>query len=364
MYSPFSLFYLTNMKTQKLLTLFAALFFSFAAYAQDEAEDEKLKISGSVDTYYKYDFSGNANIGTSFANEQNSISIGMVDLILEKSVGKAAFKAEVSLGPRSFGSVPAIEFGDGDGGDPIVNYAPNIQNLYMSYNFTEKLKVTGGYMATFVGYELISPTGNFHYSTSYLFTNGPFQNAGVKFDYAVNDKFAIMAGVFNPWNVYTAPSEVGPSSIGGQIMVAPTEGWTVYLNAMTGSANGTVLDLTTSWELTEKFKVGLNGAFYTDGADDPASYSGAAVYTQLAVSDAVSLGARYEYFSSTAVLGVLGEEDASVNAVTVSANLKAGPITLIPEFRGDFASSAPFFNADGDPVNSAVQALVAAVFAF
>jgi hypothetical protein len=42
---------------------------------------------------------------------------------------------------------------------------------------------------------------NFHYSTSYLFTNGPFQNAGVKANYAISDKVGIMVGAFNDaWN--------------------------------------------------------------------------------------------------------------------------------------------------------------------
>jgi hypothetical protein len=45
-----------------------------------------------------------------------------------------------------------------------------------------------------IGYEVISPVANFHYSTSYLFTNGPFQNAGVKANYAISDKVGIMVG--------------------------------------------------------------------------------------------------------------------------------------------------------------------------
>jgi hypothetical protein len=56
----------------------------------------------------------------------------------------------------------------------------HIQNLYATYAATDKLSFTAGYMGTFIGYEVISPLANFHYSTSYLFTNGPFQNAGVK----------------------------------------------------------------------------------------------------------------------------------------------------------------------------------------
>lgn len=66
-------------------------------------------------------------------------------------------------------------------------------------------------MGTFVGYEVISPAGNFNYSISYLFTNGPFQNAGVKLDYAITDRIGVMVGAFNPWNVYTAPDSIGPS---------------------------------------------------------------------------------------------------------------------------------------------------------
>ncbi|MDO3628881.1 outer membrane beta-barrel protein, partial [Mucilaginibacter sp. BT774] len=59
-----------------------------------DPKDPPLIFSGSVDTYYKYDFSGHNNIGTSFASDQNSVSIGMVDLGLKKKVGKAAFVGE------------------------------------------------------------------------------------------------------------------------------------------------------------------------------------------------------------------------------------------------------------------------------
>src|SRR5271165_1521888 len=76
-----------------------------AANAPDTAKvttstDVTLTFSGSVDTYYKYDFAGHANIPTSFANEHNSISIGMVDLGLKKTVGNASFVGELSFGPR------------------------------------------------------------------------------------------------------------------------------------------------------------------------------------------------------------------------------------------------------------------------
>src|SRR5690606_6286245 len=118
-------------------------------YAQ---EGGGLEISGSVDTYYKYDFSGytaedgSSNIGTYFANEQNSISLGMINLIAKQSVGKASFVGDLSFGPRGqnasylSGSIPNADDGN----------SFHIQNLYVSYQFTEQFSMTAGYMGTFV----------------------------------------------------------------------------------------------------------------------------------------------------------------------------------------------------------------------
>ncbi|MGZ3874489.1 MAG: outer membrane beta-barrel protein, partial [Mucilaginibacter sp.] len=172
-----------------LFSFFAASFLTFKAQAATmpadtgktaaPVPDPPLVFSGSVDTYYKADFSGHPNIPTSFANENNSVSIGMIDLALKKKVGKAAFVGELSFGPRSDQSIPTAGY--------------HIQNLYVSYDVTSSFNLTAGYMATFVGYEVISPAGNFNYSTSYLFTNGPFQNAGFKATYAFSDKVSLMA---------------------------------------------------------------------------------------------------------------------------------------------------------------------------
>ena len=92
----------------------------------EEEEENGLTISGSVDTYWKYDFSGYPNISTSFADEQNSVSLGMVDLVLEQTVGKASFVGEISFGPRNQSSF----------------YGFNIQNLYMSYGLTDKVSLS------------------------------------------------------------------------------------------------------------------------------------------------------------------------------------------------------------------------------
>lgn len=339
--------------------------FSLAAIsvkAQDTIKttsDAPLVIYGSVDAYYKYDFSGHANIPTSFATDQNSFSIGMVDVGLKKKVSKAAFVGELSFGPRGEGqSIPNA----GTNGQSF-----HIQNLYVAYDLTDKLNVTGGYMATFLGYEVVPPTGNFNYSTSYLFTNGPFQNAGVKLTYSFSDKISLMAGVFNDqWNLYTSTGRI--NTFGAQLMVVPVKGWTAYLNILSGPASGTEMDLTTNYQLTRAFKLGLNAADFTaPGISPKGGFSGVALYPQLAVSSSVTLGLRGEYFktkSGNYTSTAAPAPGASVTALTVTANIKTGPLSFIPEVRLDNGSKDMFTDNNNTATKSASQFALAAVYAF
>ncbi|HEY0055146.1 MAG TPA: outer membrane beta-barrel protein [Pedobacter sp.] len=352
---------------RKLLSLIALAGVSYAN-AQDSTSTP-LTISGSVDTYYKYDFSKVPNIGTSFATDQNSVSLGMIDVALKKTTGKASFVGEVSFGPR--GQYQSIPNGDGTDGNSF-----HIQNLYATYAFTDKFSMTAGYMGTFVGYEVISPVGNFNYSTSYLFTNGPFQNAGVKANLALG-KVGLMVGAFNTyWNQYRADSRYGVNTLGAQISVTPVEGWSAYLNLLTGKQSGTILDLTTAYQITDKFKLGLNAADFST-QDDDTGYTGVALYPSVAVTSGFSLGLRGEYFKAKkntsfllfdeddSYVGNLGPDaDESITSLTVSGNLKSGGLTFIPEFRIDNGSVNQFFKENGSLTKSASQISLAVVYAF
>lgn len=352
------------MKLRSLLTL-ATLTIASATYAQETA-DAPLQISGSVDTYFKYDFAKSPNIKTSFASEQNSISLGMIDLALKKTTGKASFVGELSFGPRGQGqSIPNGAFAETADGD-ISSSSFHIQNLYVNYAFTDKFSMTAGYMGTFIGYEVISPVGNFNYSTSYLFTSGPFQNAGIKGTYAFSDKVSLMVGLFNDWNVYQDFN--GVSSVGAQLMVSPVKGWTAYINVLNGYhdgggyGSGTIVDLTTTYQVTDKFKLGLNAADYA-ASNDNGGYTGAALYPQYAFSPAVALGVRAEYFN---IKGAADAADAAILSGTLSANIKAGGLTFIPEVRfdNDKDYSQSFVKSNGLPTKSASQFSLAAVYAF
>ncbi len=332
---------------KKVIAILALVVIGNAGFAQDAP----LEISGSADVYYKYDFAKKENIKTSFATDQNSVSLGMLDIMLKKTTGKASFVGEVSFGPR--GQYQSLLNGDGEDGNSF-----HIQNLYATYAATEKLSFTAGFMGTFIGYEVISPVANFHYSTSYLFTSGPFQNAGVKANYTISDKVGVMVGAFNDtWNMYKADPIKGLNAIGAQLSLTPTEGVSVYLNFMDGSVSGTIVDLTASFQLTNKFKLGLNAADFTN--DTKVGYTGLALYPAVDVSDKFSLGLRGEYFKYKE-----GSGDDSVTALTFSANLKAGGLTIIPEFRLDSGSNEIFEKTNGDPTKSASQFTLAMVYGF
>lgn len=348
---------------KKILTAIFTMASASCAMAQ-ETPNSPLEISGSVDTYFKYDYAKRPeNTRTSFATDHNSVSLGMIDLVLKKKTGKASFVGELSFGPR--GQVQSIP-------DEAVSLIPgteassrssfHIQNLYVNYDFTDKFSMTAGYMGTFIGYEVISPVGNFNYSTSYLFTNGPFQNAGIKATYKFSDKVSLMAGVFNDWNVYQATR--GVSAVGGQLMVAPVKGWTAYLNVLYGAGSGgygTIVDLTTAYQVTDKFKLGLNAANYQIKNAVTGGYVGAAIYPQYAVADAVTVGLRGEFFQFKSYENVAKTD---FTAVTFTANIKSGGLTLIPEVRLDHNADRPFFKKDGMPAPNAGQFSLAAVYAF
>ena len=238
------------MKTKALLLL-STMALVRTAYAQ-EPESSPLQFSGSVDTYYKYDFQKQPNISTSFANDHNSLSLGMIDIALKKTTGKASFW--VRCLSVLVANLRVLVNGDGTDSEWITTLLTC--KTWLSLTLLQiNLRMTAGFMATFVGYEVISPVGNFNYSTSYLFSAGPFQNAGIKGTYTFSPKVSVMLGMFDDWNVYKDLN--GISHFGAQLGLFPVEGWSAYLNVLTGKnqgavSDGSLFDLTTAYQVRRK----------------------------------------------------------------------------------------------------------------
>jgi hypothetical protein len=395
------------MKTKKLLAYLIAALFSapIVAFAQDavtetKEEEKTFTLSGSIDTYAHTSFGiknkdfGTSAPTTSFANLKG-FGLGMANLIVAYQGEKSGFVADLVFGPR--GSDAVFNSGGyvnvaGAGSGQIVN------QLYGYYKLGKAVTVNLGQFNTFLGYEVISPTLNFHYSTSYLFSNGPFSHTGLRVDFAgesgVVGKLAIMNPTdfleFNPVNTFT---------LGGQIGFA-NDGGGVWLNVLYGDQDGTLdadvdddddqsngtlfqVDLTTGWNLGESFYLGFNTSFQTIGEGeaivngsvekdgrDASSFFGAAIYPKVTISDNFALGLRGEYFSSSkfhtlaSPIGIDTSGKGSVIATTLSANCKLGGLTLIPEVRIDMTSEDSFDKKDGTSTDMIPSLTLAAVYKF
>ncbi len=360
------------MKKLFLTALAAASILS--ANAQDSTATETatpLVISGSIDTYYKAS-PNNLSPSSSFADGETGFNLGMANVILEKAGEKSGFVADLVFGPRGDAAV----FNDLDDAEDFGNNYAILNQLYAYWNVTDGFTLTLGNFNTFLGYEVISPTGNFNYSTSYMFSNGPFSHTGLKADFTLSDDLTLMASVMNATDNTSGPLGVNTPSFGLQLGIADM----AWLNFVFGDQSGSddpqnatfQADITTGADVSDEFYLGFNATYNTTSYDeDVVGYSsdgfyGAALYAQYAFSDAVSAGIRGEYFAFHQ-----SEADAiSVIDLTASLNYTVGSLTFIPEFRIDLGEDfgatrdTPWVDADGEALSALPQFYLAAVYAF
>ena len=333
-------------------TLIATAFFTVSlAFAQEETavteetvvEEPTFNISGSIDTYYR---SSEYAPGTSFGNLPG-FALGMANVILSYEGEKSGFVADLVFGPR--------------GADAVFNStgSSNIVNqLYAYYNVSDSFTLTLGNFNTFLGYEVISPVANFNYTTSYMFSYGPFSHTGIKADIAVSEDVSLMLGVLNT----TDMTESQP--LGDDFMIGAQLGlFGQYINYLGGGSAGvSQIDFTGGFNITEDFFLGINATSYSDDGD--VEFSGVALYPQYSFSETFALGARFEAFSEDglgAIGSISGEGDNT--SFTLTGNYTQGNFILKPELRLDTASGQFYSNADGATDNLATF-IVAAIYSF
>ncbi len=343
----------------KLLLFACILLTSLTVFAQEEEkkkEEKKFSFSGSIDAYYRANLNADefSAPGSSFANLPG-FALGMANIVAGYEGEKVGFVADLVFGPRGEDAVflsPALRPG---GSSNIVN------QLYAYWNVSESVKLTIGNFNTFLGYEVISPTANFNYSTSYLFSYGPFSHTGLKADIALSEDFSLMLAVMNPTDA-TEFNPTGNYAFGAQLSYSGQ-----FLNFLADDG-AFEIDFTGGFDITESFFLGINAALYDAGDDADSGFAGVAIYPQLATSDTFKIGLRGEYFTQTGGFDVndTGVLESSVFAATLSANINIGDLTIIPELRLDSSSDDAAFFADSDfnAQKSLSSFVVAAVYSF
>ena len=290
--------------------------------AQDSLQS-KLSLEGSADVYYRKNLSTNSTDlapSTSFAN-LNGFSLGMFNLIGSYDTKNTGFVADLVFGQRGKDAVFLST-----GSASIIN------QLYAYWDVSDNLTLTMGNFNTFLGYEVISPTGNFNYSTSYMFSYGPFSHSGLKADFNLSENFTGMLAVLNATDE-TDFNSTNFNTLGGQLGYKGT-----YLNALYGKQDSSSkatfqIDLTGGYDLSKKFYLGVN-ATYNDTDGD--GFYGAALYPQYSFGK-LKTGLRGEYFS---------DKKTDIINFTTTLDYTIENLNLKLEYRLDKASEIVFEQKD------------------
>ena len=333
------------MKIMKKLITLSMLFVATALFAQEEATEKKLSITGSVDAYYQTNLSvsdqAGQSFGTSFADE-TGFALGMANLIASYDGEKTGVVADVVFGPR---------------GDAAIG-GYNLNQLYAYWNVSESTTLTMGRFNTYLGYEVISPVGNFNYSTSYMFSSGPFSMVGLKADFALSDDFSLMLAFMNP-------TDVNNNMIGGYALGAQFGFYGQYLNLYydDNEVLGFEIDYTGGFDVSDSFFLGVNAAYQNMevAPDLDGGFYGVALYPQVGLSDSFDLGLRGEYFG---LHGDANPDEESVLSLTLTGSFAIENLTIKPEIRLDSWSEDGYLDSDLMPTDALSSFLLAAIYAF
>ena len=353
------------------------IFCSYVVIAQDTTaskvtptiEVAGVKITGSADVYYRYNFSdptafealGSTHYGndyTSFTNSHNSFELGMASLRGDHSFGKASATLDLGFGRR------AEEFSYAN---PDHSTLFAIKQAYLSYAVSDKLKFTMGKWATHIGYELVDAYLNRNYSMDYMFSFGPFSHTGIKADIGLGGKSALMLGVANNTdNVTTTASRkyaIAQFSTGSK-----DDKFKAYLNyqgSYGGAFSTSQFDLVLTGAVSSQFSIGYNGTVQSVKPDGGSSDSwwGSALYFNFDPVSTFGITLRGEYFDNKKE--VLSAAPAtSIFDITLSPNFKVGNLTIIPELRLDAGKEEIFEKNNGSGTKSTVTGILAATYHF
>jgi hypothetical protein len=340
-----------------------------------EEEEKPLVFSGYVDSYYFANFSGSqTNLGASgferiFDQKANNFQVGLAQFKTTYTTKKVTGVIDLVFGNHgdlgNYGNVISPL------GSEIGTTGLAIKQAYLTWNFNDKVSLTAGQYGTNVGYEVIDAPVNFNYSLSNMFGNGPFYHTGIKLDVAATDKFGFMVGLTN--GLDSKDDNNKSKGLQAQISLKPVENWSVYLNYFGSNESTddtknmyTWYDLTTSYQVTDNFLVGVNAV---TGKNNTGSWGGAALYLNGKVSEKFSLGTRIEYFDNSKGGIYLVDEDGggvSVTSLTLTGSYQVSDNLLFkPEYRFDSYKNAnntfQIYDKDGGLTKKSQSTLGAAL---
>lgn len=297
---------------------------------------------GSVDTYFASNLTTSelGTIGILSDVAANGFGLGMVNGFATYAKGKTGVLADLAFGPRA---------------NQANAYKGSINQLYVYYQATEKLKLTLGQFNTFFGYEVISPRDNFNYTVSYLFNAGPFSHTGFRVDYAASNDLTFMLAFTNPHGITAGSNTTNTFQLGFQAGYKKQFFNVAYGGDGFGFNDVLYLDYTGGFHPSDSIFVGMD-AEYSNSKKADAGYYGFALYLQNTFSDLFSLGLRPEYYTVTSENG-----DTNQMAYTLSGNVNLSEnLRIIPELRYDTSNDMTFIGGK----KNITGVTIAAIYSF
>jgi len=163
------------------------------------------------------------------------------------------------------------------------------------------LTIIGGKYVTLAGAEYINPTQNTNFSRSLLFTwCEPLTHTGVRATWALSDSLTVIGGINNGWNVVSTSygsktGEVGFAWTPNKAFSFTTQAYLGKMQQYDGER--VLIDVVATYNATSALTLVLNVDW--DQQQFPtgpsASWNGAALYVNYALSDAWRVSVRAEY---------------------------------------------------------------------
>ena len=300
------------------------------------------EVGGLVDGYYQWYSTKQNGLYRAFDQSHNAFTVSMAELWLAKpatSDSPVGYKIRLNFGEASRVYTPATD----------VDYK-YIEEAYGSFA-AGKATIDFGKFVTNAGAEVVEAKDNWNYSRSLLFQlTIPVYHAGIRMNYAANDKVSFMVGVVNGWN-NVVDTNTGKTFM-ASVTLKPSGKFSFIENFITGPETSGTNDNVRNLSDTvlafngSKASAMVNLDFASEGGQTSSGFAG---YLKYQAAPKFAIVPRYEYLSDGGAAFGSGLKQ-NLQDFTLTFEVKAADNFLWRiEYRGDYSDQNVFKTDDLKP---------------
>ena len=351
-----------DFKKQLIFMFLLVTAISLNAQENSDTEEKKAKtiFTGSIDAYYMKSFTDVPTTATIPTYTNDEFSLGWVSAGVKHEGSNYGFQANIAFGPKNDAFYKTALYKEEES---TFNF---VRDAFGYFSPTEKLTFSAGLFQNFYGYEWDDVHLNGNYSHGYIYSISSSGFAGAKADYAFDDNWNVMIGVFNNLN---QREESNSNKLFASSLAYTSdffEGTLSYLTSKEPDGRTyNVIDLVGAVIFSDAVTIGYNvhNVAYDNDEALSANLFGAALYPLFTLNDKASIGIRGEV--------LIGDDDYIFNFgngtfynATLSFNYHIGNLKLTPEIRLDGSSEDFFINNQGEMIKNDSFAILGLTYLF